>query len=92
MEKESDYESINMQRRMSEKRKNSPSRPQYVVEMFKQGSRYEGYKLNNMRHGKGKFFYQDGGLYEGDWVNNKMTGEGKLFYQSGRLAYEGSWY
>jgi antitoxin component YwqK of YwqJK toxin-antitoxin module len=62
------------------------------VEMFKQGSRYEGYKLNNMRHGKGKFFYQDGGLYEGDWVNNKMTGEGKLFYQSGRLAYEGSWY
>ena len=65
--------------------------PQYVVELFKQGSRYEGDKCNNMRHGKGKFFYQDGGLYDGDWVCNKMTGFGRLYYQSGKLAYEGNW-
>jgi antitoxin component YwqK of YwqJK toxin-antitoxin module len=44
-----------------------------------------------MRHGKGKFFYQDGGLYDGDWVCNKMTGFGRLYYQSGKLAYEGNW-
>lgn len=36
------------------------------------GSRYEGYKLNGMRHGKGKFFYQDGGSYDGEWSENKM--------------------
>lgn len=51
------------------------------------GSRYEGYKLNGMRHGYGKFYYQDGGMYDGDWKENKMEGYGKLFYQSGKLAY-----
>ena len=55
------------------------------------GSRYEGYKLNGMRHGFGKFFYQDGGRYEGDWKNNQMNGMGKLFYQSNKLAYDGQW-
>jgi hypothetical protein len=54
-----------------------------------------------MRHGPGKFFYQDGGMYDGNWVRNKMEGHGKLHYQSGnyllfilfiflgKLAYEG---
>lgn len=44
-----------------------------------------------MRHGKGKFFYQDGGLYDGDWRFNQMTGHGKLYYQSGKIAYDGLW-
>ena len=39
---------------------------EYVIEHFKQGSRYEGTKLQDMRHGQGKFFYQDGGMYEGN--------------------------
>jgi hypothetical protein len=65
--------------------------PQYVVEHFKVGSRYEGYKLNGMRHGQGKFYYQDGGYYDGEWRNNKMEGFGTLFYQSNHKAYEGMW-
>ncbi len=51
-----------------------------------------------MRHGQGKFFYQDGGMYEGtfllilgNWKLNKMDGFGKLYYQSGKIAYEGNW-
>lgn len=44
-----------------------------------------------MRHGHGKFFYQDGGMYDGEWYQNKMNGYGKLFYQSGKLAYDGYW-
>lgn len=44
-----------------------------------------------MRHGHGKFFYQDGGMYDGQWFKNKMNGFGKLYYQSGKLAYEGNW-
>lgn len=44
-----------------------------------------------MRHGHGKFFYQDGGMYDGEWSQNKMNGYGKLYYQSGKLAYEGYW-
>lgn len=54
--------------------------------------------MNGMRHGKGKFFYQDGGMYDGDWVKNKMEGYGKLYYQSGtidfilgKIAYDGYW-
>lgn len=44
-----------------------------------------------MRHGQGKFYYQDGGMYDGEWRHNKMEGYGKLYYQSGKLAYEGYW-
>mgnify|MGYP000957722660 FL=1 len=64
---------------------------EFVVETFPQGSRYEGYKMNGMRCGRGRFFYQDGGMYDGDWLNNKMSGYGKLYYQNGELAYEGNW-
>jgi antitoxin component YwqK of YwqJK toxin-antitoxin module len=44
-----------------------------------------------MRHGQGKFFYQDGGMYDGNWSKNKMDGIGALYYQSGKLAYQGMW-
>lgn len=44
-----------------------------------------------MRHGKGKFFYQDGGLYDGEWKFNKMHGKGVLYYGSGKVAYDGDW-
>lgn len=44
-----------------------------------------------MRHGKGKFYYQDGGMYDGNWTENKMDGFGSLYYQSGELAYQGMW-
>lgn len=62
-----------------------------MEEHFKVGSRYEGYKLNGMRHGTGKFYYQDGGFYDGDWKHNKMEGQGILYYQSNNKAYEGAW-
>jgi len=44
-----------------------------------------------MRHGYGKFFYQDGGLFEGEWNQNKMHGKGVLSYASGKPAYDGDW-
>lgn len=64
---------------------------EFVVERYKQGSEYKGFKVEGMRHGQGVFYYQDGGMYEGEWRLNKMQGRGKLFYQSGKLAYEGDW-
>lgn len=36
--------------------------------------------MNGLKHGYGKFYYQDGGYYEGQWKNNKMDGYGKLYY------------
>jgi hypothetical protein len=47
--------------------------------------------LNGLRHGKGKFYYQDGGSYDGEWKDNKMNGFGTLYYQSNEKAYEGCW-
>lgn len=44
-----------------------------------------------MRHGQGRFYYQDGGMYDGQWQYNKMNGKGMLYYQSGILAYDGQW-
>ena len=34
-----------------------------------------------MRHGEGKFYYQDGGIYDGEWKENKMHGRGKSFIE-----------
>jgi hypothetical protein len=36
-----------------------------------------------MRHGKGRFYYDDGGMYEGMWNMNRMEGFGKLYYVNG---------
>ncbi|CAD8152519.1 unnamed protein product [Paramecium pentaurelia] len=66
--------------------------PEKVIEVYANGSKYDGEKLNGMRHGYGTFFYQDnGGVYEGQWFENKMHGIGTLFYASGKPAYEGQW-
>jgi hypothetical protein len=54
----------------------------FVTEVYSQGSRYEGYKVNGVKHGIGRFYYQDGGMYEGEWVYGHMEGYGKLLYQS----------
>ena len=62
-----------------------------VVEIYPNGSRYEGFKVNGLRHGQGILFYVDGGFYDGEWKFNKMDGKGKLFYINGQLAYEGQW-
>lgn len=51
-----------------------------VTENHDNGSRYEGYKLNGKRHGKGKFTFEDGSIYDGMWKENKMNGFGTLFY------------
>ncbi len=64
---------------------------EYVVERYEVGSRYEGYKKNGLRNGRGKFFYQDGGFYDGNWKDDKMHGFGRLFSNFGVLVYDGNW-
>ncbi|KAL4475150.1 hypothetical protein ABPG74_001846 [Tetrahymena malaccensis] len=64
---------------------------EYVIENYSNNSKYEGEKLNGMRHGRGKFYYQDGGLFDGEWRENKMHGKGILSYASGKPAYDGDW-
>jgi hypothetical protein len=63
---------------------------EYVTETYIRG-RYEGTKLNSMRHGKGVFYYNEGGKYIGEWRENKMFGKGVLYYPNNEIAYDGEW-
>ena len=45
----------------SEESDNENNDIQFIVEEYETGSKYEGFKKNGLRHGRGKFFYQDGG-------------------------------
>jgi hypothetical protein len=36
----------------------------YVIEEYNVG-KYEGFKKNGMRNGRGKFYYNEGSIYEG---------------------------
>lgn len=45
--------------------------------------------MNGLRHGFGKYTYNNGGMYEGDWKNNKMDGKGTVYFPDGSIAYEG---
>lgn len=63
---------------------------EYVTETYVRG-RYEGTKMNNMRHGKGVFYYNEGGKYIGEWKENKMYGKGVLYYPNNEIAYDGEW-
>ncbi|CAD8171065.1 unnamed protein product [Paramecium octaurelia] len=63
----------------------------FVNEQYQDGSKYNGYKFNGMRHGQGIFYYKDGGYYDGNWQFNHMHGYGTLYYSNGQPAYKGSW-
>jgi len=62
-----------------------------INETYPDGSVYEGQKRDNLRHGKGTFYYSDGGMYTGDWIAGSMEGFGTLYYAGGSKAYEGEW-
>lgn len=44
---------------------------------YKEGI-YVGNFCNRLRHGKGKFIFNDGSYYEGYWRNDGMFGVGRL--------------
>ncbi len=53
------------------------------------GDCYEGYLVNGLPEGKGKYTYSRGSCYEGDFVNGKKEGKGKYTYSDGD-CYEGN--
>ncbi len=62
----------------------------YGVAVLESGSRYEGEWKNNMRHGKGHFFWNDGQHYKGNYLNDKRDGYGVYYWENGD-RYEGEW-
>jgi len=56
------------------------------------GDIYEGYWMNNKRHGKGICLYGDGLMYEGNWSKGKEHGKGYLMTGNRKVIYNGDWY
>ena len=47
----------------------------YKEHNFPNGDVYKGNWVNNVRQGKGKYFFK-GGIYDGEWKDNEMNGYG----------------
>jgi hypothetical protein len=60
------------------------------IQIWSDGSRYEGYWRNNRAHGKGRLIHSDGDIYEGQWKDDKAHGFGKYVHVDGS-SYEGYW-
>ena len=43
-----------------------------------------------MKHGHGKYIWNDGSMYEGWWMDNKANGKGRLIHADGD-HYIGDW-
>lgn len=52
--------------------------------------KYEGLYKNNLRHGKGKYTWNNGDVYDGNWVEGEMTGKGTYVWINGN-KYDGDW-
>jgi hypothetical protein len=49
-----------------------------------------GFWLNNLAHGKGRFYHVDGDIYEGEWEKDRANGYGVYIHTNG-ARYEGQW-
>lgn len=46
------------------------------VQIWKNGSRYDGFWKNGMAHGLGRLVHAEGDIYEGEWFEDKTHGYG----------------
>ena len=44
-----------------------------IIENHSTGEKYEGYVVNDMKHGKGKIVKLDGSVIEGTWENGNLV-------------------
>ena len=60
------------------------------VQIFQDGSKYEGYWRKDNVEGYGRMIHSDGSIYEGFWINGKANGFGKFMSNRGCI-YSGYW-
>lgn len=46
------------------------------IEIWPDGSKYEGQFVAGKKQGKGKFYWSDGAIFYGDFVDNNIEGHG----------------
>jgi len=44
-----------------------------------------------LKHGFGKFFWNNGNLYDGMWLHNKQHGRGSFYYAKSKESFVGLW-
>ena len=54
------------------------------------GDVFEGYFLNEKKHGRGKYIWANGDIFDGNWVDGKRTGKGRITWSNG-ASFDGEW-
>ena len=60
------------------------------IQIWSDGSKYEGYWKNDKANIRGKLTHADGDVYEGEWLDDKAHGYGVYSHVDG-AKYEGYW-
>jgi hypothetical protein len=60
------------------------------VQIWPDGSKYEGYWKWDKANGYGRLIHADGDVYEGDWAEDRATGYGTYTHTNG-AKYQGQW-
>lgn len=61
------------------------------VQIWVDGSLYEGYWKNDKANGRGRLIHADGDVYNGEWKDDKAHGYGCYNHTDG-AKYEGEWF
>ena len=62
----------------------------YKAEKYESGDQYSGEFINDLKDGKGTYYWNDGDKYEGEYKNGKKDGKGIYYYNDGD-RYEGDY-
>ena len=69
---------------------NTNTKEGYGLQVWPDGSKFEGFWFDDKAKGYGRFILADGDVYQGSWVGDKAHGEGEYFYAEG-ATYKGGW-
>ena len=62
----------------------------YGIQIWSDGSKYEGWWRDNKANGRGRLIHADGDVFEGEWKDDKAHGYGVYSHLDG-AKYEGTW-
>jgi len=65
----------------------SGKRDGFGIQLWADGSKYEGNWKDDMANGKGRLIHVDGDVYEGDWKDDKAHGKGKYIHYDGAMYF-----